>query len=127
MPGLCRQVLGLYVGREWAFIEEHLHSVLGARNREAGDPAGALEHFAAMLVCPHSPRAWQATYLRQFLDAVAAAAAAQVRLQCLGTGHARLPALAARVAGHLPAPVPGRSGRRGRRADPAAVLQRLDL
>ncbi|KAK9825400.1 hypothetical protein WJX81_000447 [Elliptochloris bilobata] len=72
-----RQVLGLYAGRQWAFIEEHLHSVLGARRKEAGDAAGALEHFAAMLVCPQSPRAWQATYLRQFLDTVAAAAAAQ--------------------------------------------------
>ena len=77
-----RQVLGLYVGREWAFIEEHLHSVLGARSREAGDAAGALEHYAAMLACPHSPRAWQATYLRQFLDAVAAATAAQVQRHC---------------------------------------------
>ena len=78
-------MLGLYKGRQWAFIEEHLHSVLGARKREAGDAAGALEHFAAMLACPHSPRVWQATYLRQFLDAVAAAAAVQVAHLLPGT------------------------------------------
>ena len=74
-----RQVLGLYAGRQWAFIEEHLHGVLGARRREAGDPAGALRHYAAMLASPRAPRAWQATYMRQFLDAVAAAVAARVR------------------------------------------------
>ena len=74
-----RQVLGLYAGRQWAFIEEHLHGVLGQRRREAGDAAGALRHYAAMLACPRAPHAWQATYMRQFLDAVAAAAAARVR------------------------------------------------
>ena len=32
----CRQVLGVYSGRRWALIEEHLHDVLGRQSRCVG-------------------------------------------------------------------------------------------
>jgi hypothetical protein len=47
--------------------------------RARSDYDAALAHFAAMLPCPRSPAHWQAHYLRQFLDAVAQAAATKVR------------------------------------------------
>ncbi len=75
----CRQVLGVYRGREWAFIEEHLHDVLGKQSRDAGDLDAAIGHFAAMLPCRHSPENWQAFYLRQFLEVVQQAAGQRVR------------------------------------------------
>ena len=75
----CRQVLGVYRGREWAFIEEHLHDVLGKQSRDAGDLDAAIGHFAAMLPCRHSPENWQAFYLRQFLEVVQQAATQRVR------------------------------------------------
>ena len=36
--GVCvsRQVLDVYKGRKWAFIEEHIHDVLGKHSRDAG-------------------------------------------------------------------------------------------
>jgi len=74
-----RQVLGVYRGREWAFIEEHLHDVLGKQSRDAGDLDAAIGHFAAMLPCRHSPENWQAFYLRQFLEVVQQAAGQRVR------------------------------------------------
>ena len=40
---LCRQVLGVYKGRRWAFIEEHLHDVLGRTAKEGGDLQAALQ------------------------------------------------------------------------------------
>ena len=73
-----RQVLGVYRGREWAFIEEHLHDVLGKQSRDAGDLEAAIVHFAAMLPCQHSPGSWQQFYLRQFLEVVQQAAAQRV-------------------------------------------------
>ena len=69
----------MYRGREWAFIEEHLHDVLGKQSREAGDLEAAIGHFAAMLPCRHSPESWQQFYLRQFLEAVQQAAGERVR------------------------------------------------
>jgi hypothetical protein len=82
---LCRQVLGVYRGREWAFIEEHLHDVLGKQSRDAGDLEAAIGHFAAMLPCRHSPGGWQQFYLRQFLEVVQQAAAQRVRAKATGS------------------------------------------
>ena len=67
----------MYAGRKWAFIEEHLHDVLGKQSRDAGDLDAAVGHFAAMLPCRHSPENWQAFYLRQFLEVVQQQAAAR--------------------------------------------------
>ncbi|KAK9823583.1 hypothetical protein WJX72_003982 [[Myrmecia] bisecta] len=78
-----RQVLGVYAGRQWSFIEEHLHDVLGKQSREAGDLEAAVQHFMAMLPCAHSPEHWQAHYLRQFLEAVQQAQAAKGELAAL--------------------------------------------
>ncbi len=75
---LRRQVLSVYKGHKWAFIEEHIHDVLGKQSRDAGDFEVALQHFAAMLQCSHSPPYWQTHYLKQFLDTVAAATKAKV-------------------------------------------------
>ena len=76
----------MYAGRQWAFIEEHLHDVLGKQSREAGDLGAAVAHFAAMLPCGHSPEPWQAFYLRQFLDVVQQASLQRVRLLALSAG-----------------------------------------
>ncbi len=94
--GLDRQVVGVYEGRQWAFIEEHLHDVLGKQSKAAGDLHGAVRHFLAMLPCPRSPPSWQTFYLRQFLDAATQlAASSKVSLcpmypicccNCLGAG-----------------------------------------
>ncbi|KAK9833051.1 hypothetical protein WJX74_005623 [Apatococcus lobatus] len=70
-----RQVVWLYEGRHWAFIEEHLHDVLGKQSKAAGDLHGAVRHFLAMLPCPRSSPSWQSFYLRQFLDAATQLAA----------------------------------------------------
>ncbi|KAK9916791.1 hypothetical protein WJX75_007099 [Coccomyxa subellipsoidea] len=72
-----RQVLSVYKDHKWAFIEEHIHDVLGKQSRDTGDFDSALQHFAAMLHCSHSPPYWQAHYLKQFLDTVAAATKAK--------------------------------------------------
>lgn len=70
-----RQVVGVYEGREWSFILEHLHDVLGKQSKAVGDLHGTVRHFLAMLPCPRSPPSWQAHYLRQFLDAATQLAA----------------------------------------------------
>ena len=70
-----RQVVGVYEGRHWAFIEEHLHDVLGKQSKAVGDLHGAVGHFLAMLPCPRSSPSWQSFYLRQFLDAATQLAA----------------------------------------------------
>lgn len=75
----CRQVLSVYKGHKWAFIEEHIHDVLGKQCRDTGNFDAALEHFAAMLNCPHSPPYWQSHYLKQFMDTIGAAGNAKVR------------------------------------------------
>lgn len=54
LPSPCRQVLGVYSGRRWALIEEHLHDVLGRQARDAGDAPAAAQHFMAMLSCPQN-------------------------------------------------------------------------
>ena len=94
----CRQVLPVYRGRDWVYIEEHLHDVLGKQLREAGDFAEAAQHFVAQLPCAHNQEAWQAYYLRQFLDTVQEAAAAHVSLcpspfmACIDCGCILVPA-----------------------------------
>jgi len=75
---VCRQVLGVYAGRQWSFIEEHLHEVLGRTAREGGNLDAALAHYGAMLACGGAPPAWQAQRLRTFLDTVQQAALQQV-------------------------------------------------
>ncbi|BDA40386.1 probable trafficking protein particle complex subunit 8 [Coccomyxa sp. Obi] len=72
-----RQVLSVYKGHKWAFIEEHIHDVLGKQCRDTGDFDAALQHFAAMLHCPHSPPYWQSHYLKQFMETIAAAGKAK--------------------------------------------------
>ena len=72
---LRRLVLGVYRGRQWALIEEHLHDVLGRQAREAGDAAGAAQHFMAMLACPHNSPHCQRLYLAQFTEVLQAAQA----------------------------------------------------
>ncbi len=47
-------MLGVYSGRRWALIEEHLHDVLGRQARDAGDAPAAAQHFMAMLSCPQN-------------------------------------------------------------------------
>ena len=74
-----RLVLGVYRGQQWALIEEHLHDVLGRQAREAGDTAGAAQHFMAMLACPHNSPHCQRLYLAQFTEVLQAAQAQLVR------------------------------------------------
>ena len=83
---VCRTVLPVYEGHRWYFIEEHLHDVLGKLDLESGRHEAALRHFAAIIACPNSPAYWQAFYLQQFLDCVAATEESQV------TALGRLPA-----------------------------------
>ena len=103
---LGRQVVGVYEGRQWAFILEHLHDVLGKQSKAVGDLHGAVRHFLAMLPCPRSAPSWQAFYLRQFLDAatqLAASSEVPIQLQpmlaaitychCLHLQHATIPVL----------------------------------
>ena len=68
----------MYKGHKWAFIEEHIHDVLGKQCRDTGDFDAALQHFSAMLDCPHSPPYWQSHYLKQFMETIAAAGSAKV-------------------------------------------------
>lgn len=82
----CRLVLGVYRGRQWALIEEHLHDVLGRQAREAGDAAGAAQHFMAMLACPHNSPHCQRLYLTQFTEVLQAAQAQLVHDLGLQTG-----------------------------------------
>ena len=69
----------MYRGRRWALVEEHLHDVLGRQAHEAGDAAGAAQHFMSMLACPHNSPYCQRLYLAQFTDALQAAQAQLVR------------------------------------------------
>lgn len=83
----CRQVLSVYKGHKWAFIEEHIHDVLGKQSRDNEDFDLALQHFAAMLHCPHSPPYWQAHYLKQFMDTVALAEQSKVGPSCTSSNY----------------------------------------
>ncbi|KAL4458148.1 hypothetical protein ABPG75_013013 [Micractinium tetrahymenae] len=65
-----RQVLGVYSGRRWALIEEHLHDALGRQARDAGDAPAAAQHFMAMLACPQNSLYCQRLYLTQFMEAL---------------------------------------------------------
>ncbi|EFN58685.1 hypothetical protein CHLNCDRAFT_140292 [Chlorella variabilis] len=69
------QVLGVYSGRQWSLIEEHLHDALGRQAREGDDATGAVRHFMAMLVCPSNNLYCQQLYLTQFMDALRTAQA----------------------------------------------------
>jgi hypothetical protein len=60
----------VYTGHKWAFIEEHIHDMLGTEGKKSGDLDAALHHYAAMINCPHSPPYWQAHHLRQFLEVI---------------------------------------------------------
>ena len=73
-----RQVLSVYHGRQWAFIEEHLYDTLGKSSRDSGDLLTAVQHFMHMLPCPQSSPHWQGVYLQQLLDAVQQASHKQV-------------------------------------------------
>ena len=87
-----RQVLPVYRGRDWMYITEHLHDVLGKQLREAGDLVEASQHFMAQLPCAHNPENWQAYYLRQFLDTLQDATSAKV-CPCKGCPGRRRPAV----------------------------------
>ena len=61
--------MGVYAGRQWALIEEHLHDALGRQARDAGDRPTAVHHFAAMLASsPLTNLYCQRLYLQQFMD-----------------------------------------------------------
>ncbi|GIL54165.1 hypothetical protein Vafri_9740 [Volvox africanus] len=62
-----RQVLELYLGKKWKYIEEHLHAVLGVQCVEYGDNERALWHFCSLLDCAHRPTAQQHNNVGQFL------------------------------------------------------------
>ncbi|KAL4852692.1 Trafficking protein particle complex subunit 8 [Chlorella vulgaris] len=64
------QVAGVYAGRQWALIEEHLSDTLGRQAREGGDAATAVRHYMDMLYCPHNNLYCQNLYLQQFMDAL---------------------------------------------------------
>lgn len=94
---LCRQVLPVYDGRNWAYIEEHLHDVLGKQLREGGGQLHeAARHFMAHLPCAHNSEGFQGYYLQQFLDTVQEAGAAGVgcpslHAACLQSASGRHP------------------------------------
>lgn len=65
--------MGIYSGKRWALIEEHLHDMLGRQARDAGDAPAAARHFMAMLACPQASPFCQRLYLTQFMEALQAA------------------------------------------------------
>lgn len=85
---LRRQVLGVYEGKGWNSILEHLHDILGKHCREAGDNEAALTHFMALLRCGTRPVATQQHYLEQFSEAAKRVQTMQVRdggaVECIG-------------------------------------------
>lgn len=83
----CSQVLGVYGGRRWGLIEEHLHDALGRQAREGGDAGGAAQHFMAMLDCPGNNLYCQKLYLTQFMDALQQAQAQLVRSRGIAAAH----------------------------------------
>ena len=94
----CRQVLGIYKGRSWRSIEEHINDVLGRQQRELADASAAMGgrgaagaagggggagmaatalddstlramgHFMALLDCGSRPTTTQQHYLDQFVE-----------------------------------------------------------
>ena len=68
VDGVCRQVVGVYSGRQWALIEEHLADALGRQERDAGDAPAAVQHFMSMLACPQNNLYCQKLYLGQFME-----------------------------------------------------------
>ena len=76
---LCRQVMAVYAGRQWAFVEEHIHDTLGKQLVAAGEGPAALPHFLAQLPCPFNSPDWQQYYLEQFLGTLRDVQAEQVR------------------------------------------------
>lgn len=69
------QALGAYDGKNWKILEEHVHEALGKSCRDTGDLAGAVEHFAATLLCPQVPAGLQSLHMTQFAEALKAATA----------------------------------------------------
>lgn len=63
--------MGVYHGKQWRAIEEHLNDVLGKQSKECGDNEKAVWHFMNLLGgCSSRPASVQTHYLTQFLDAV---------------------------------------------------------
>ena len=63
----CRQVLGVFNGREWGHIDSHLQDMLGRHAAETGDFEAAASHFAATLACTEAHPNRQRQLLEQFL------------------------------------------------------------
>lgn len=91
--------MGVYAGRQWALIEEHLHDALGRQARDAGDHPTAVRHFANMLASSALTNVYcQKLYLQQFMDEL------QQAQEQLVSGHVGGPhgqAEPARVCGSL--------------------------
>ena len=63
-------VLGVYEGRGWAYISDHVHFALGRISAHLNDFHAAAAYFAHLLACAHQSPAAQATFLREFLYVV---------------------------------------------------------
>ena len=79
---LCRQVMAVYRGQQWAYVEEHIHDTLGKQLVAAGEGGAALPHFLAQLPCPFNSPDWQQYYLDQFLSTLQEAQEGLVGLPC---------------------------------------------
>ena len=64
----CRQVLGVFNGREWGHIDSHLQEMLGRHAAETADFEAAASHFAATLACTEAHPNRQRQLLEQFLS-----------------------------------------------------------
>ena len=72
--------MAVYAGRQWAFVEEHIHDTLGKQLVAAGAGPAALPHFLAQLPCPFNSPDWQQYYVEQFLGTLRDVQAEQVLL-----------------------------------------------
>ena len=81
--------MGVYQGKKWRSIEEHLNDILGRQCRELADEPRASQHFMALLDCCHQrPAATQLHYLQQFTEAVKKVQMKQVGGRAGGRGGA---------------------------------------
>lgn len=97
--------MAVYAGRQWAFVEEHIHDTLGKQLVAAGEGPAALPHFLAQLPCPFNSPDWQQYYLEQFLGTLRDVQAEQVRngvVYCL-MGDSLVAALPGSTTGSSPA------------------------
>ena len=67
--------LDVYQGRNWEIVEEHVREALGKGCRDMGDEVGAVQHFAATLLCSQIPAGVQSLHMSQFAEALQAATA----------------------------------------------------